>query len=84
MKLLRQLFLCIFATGVMISGQAQAHFLVDINEKVVTPGIFLCIEGKVATLRGTVDNRLDKALLERSAARLEGIEEVRNYLRVSR
>jgi len=66
----------------MISSQAKAHFLVDINEKVVTPGVFLCIDGKVATLRGTVDNRLDKALLERSAARLEGIEEVRNYLRV--
>jgi len=51
---------------------------------VITPGIFICIDGKVATLRGVVDNRLDKDLLGKSAANLEGVEEVRNYLRVSR
>lgn len=84
MKLLRTSLPVILAIGLMTAGTANAHFIIDIDRKVITPGIFICIDGKVATLRGVVDNRLDKDLLGKSAANLEGVEEVRNYLRVSR
>ena len=72
-----------FALGLLIAGSADAspHRVVDINQKVVAPGVFFCVEGNVGTLRGVVDTNLDKALLGKSAIALEGIDEVRNYLR---
>lgn len=74
----------IFAFSLLIAGPTAAspHRVIDVNQKVVGPGVFFCVKGAVGTLRGVVDTNLDKALLGQSAMQLEGIEEVRNYLQV--
>jgi len=73
----------LLATALITAGPASAYSVVDINSSADTAGVMFSVDGTVATLRGQVDGQIEKDALERNAAQLEGIDEVRNFLSVS-
>jgi len=71
------------AISLISAGPAAAYSIVDINSFANTAGVTFSVDGNVATLIGHVEDNFDKTALESNAAKLDGIDEVRNLLTVS-
>ena len=68
-------------TALMVAGPVSAASISDLDTVAVSTGsAILTVDGDVATLMGNVDGSYEKAVLERAALELEGVEEVRNLL----
>jgi len=83
MKLFTKIAPALVAISLVTAGPAAAYSIVDINSSANIAGVSLSVEGNVATLIGHVEDNFDKATLESNAAKLAGVDEVRNLLSVS-
>ena len=89
MKLLRKTLPAIFTAGILAAGPvaagpASAYTVADISLAAALHDVSVVVEGNVMTLEGTVEDNIDKMLLEKVAQEVEGIQAVQNHLRVSK
>ena len=82
MKSFTKTFAAALALGLVAAGPAAAYDLSDINNGVDSATVNFSAENGVATLTGSVEHLIEKNLLEDAASKLEGIEEVRNFVRI--
>jgi len=83
MKLFTKIAPALIAISLITAGPAAAYSIVDINASANTAGVTFTVDGNVATLIGHVEDNFDKTTLGNNAAKLAGIDEVRNLLSVS-
>jgi len=78
----------IFLTAALTSAcqtPQSPHRLSDLDYGLpTTANVFFSVKGDVAILQGRVELQGDKIRLGEAAARLDGIEEVQNFLSVNR
>ena len=65
----------------MTAGNASDYEISDINQSDHAPRVMMSVSNGVATLTGWVDDTSDKTSLEQATQSLNGIEQVKSYLK---
>ena len=82
MKLLTKALPALLAIGLVTAGPAAAYDISDINNGVDSVTVNFSEVDGVATITGSVEHLIEKNLLEQAASKLEGVEEVRNFVSI--
>ena len=76
-----KLYTIALALPLMAAGSAFGSVITDATS---STNVHYTIEDGVATIYGTVDSNMEKTVVGNNAADLEGVDEVRNLLSVSK
>ena len=82
MKLLTKTLPAVLALGLVAAGPAAAYNLSDINTGVDSATVNFSEVDGVVTITGSVEHLIERNLLEQAATRLDGVEEVRNFVTI--
>ena len=82
MKLFTKTIPALVAIAFVTAGPAAAYTISDINNGVDSATVNFSAEDGVVTLTGSVEHLIEKNLLEDAASKLDGIEEVRNFVSI--
>ena len=77
MKMVKTTLVSILAAGALLAATANATTLSGVSS---STNLRVSVSDGVATLYGTVDSQFEKTRAGAEAKKLEGVEEVRNYL----
>jgi len=86
MNLAKRSCICVFLIAVLSTGctSKSAHSSFDIKGGLSTnTNIFFSVKDRVGIIQGVVETQLDKVRLTQNALKLDGVDEVRNHVRVS-
>ena len=81
----RESRICVFLIAALSTGCAakSPYSGFDIKGGIISSSnIFFSVEDRLGIITGVVENQLDKMLLTQNALKLDGVDEVRNRVRV--